>query len=87
MISFGLIFKPKTLIMKKNYFLPAFFILSVVAFSSCKKDYTCECTYKDSFNAPQTISIEYKDVKKSDAKDACANWTISGGSDFNCELK
>ncbi len=73
--------------MKKSTIILGAFILSVVVFSSCKKDYTCQCTYKDAFNSAQTISIEYKDVKKSDAKDACDNWSISGGTDFKCELK
>lgn len=57
----------------------------VVSFSSCKKDYTCDCTY-----ASQTISAEIKDSKKGDAEDTCdaleATYKL-GDPSASCELK
>jgi hypothetical protein len=50
-------------------------------FTSCKKDYTCDC--KDSAGVAQT-AIPYTKVKKADAKKACdalnTTWTALGGS-------
>lgn len=43
--------------------------IMALGFTSCKKDYTCECV----FTAPTpTITIPYEKAKKSDAKDACS---------------
>ena len=43
-----------------------------VGFISCKKDYTCTCTWDDGVTAgTQTTDIEIKDEKKSDAEDIC----------------
>ncbi|MGN6478345.1 MAG: hypothetical protein ACTHKV_14070 [Flavipsychrobacter sp.] len=54
--------------------------LMVVAFSSCKKDYTCSC--KSGTGTPFTY--QFNKVKKKDAKAACDTWNstyqISGGS-------
>lgn len=60
---------------------------SLFVLASCKKDYTCECTYKDGSGATQTDSFPYKNVKKKDAQDACETLNTLGGSDYNCELK
>ena len=73
--------------MKKSSLVLGILMLTAIAFSSCKKDYTCECTYKDAFGASQTSTVDYKDAKKSDAEDACKAYNIPGGTDFNCELK
>lgn len=62
-------------------------LLAIVAtafgMTSCKKDYTCECTI-----GGQTSSSVMKNVKKADAKTACETLNtsakISGGS---CSLK
>ncbi len=40
--------------------------LFAVAFTSCKKDYTCTCTING-----QSSSYKYTKVKKSDAKKSC----------------
>lgn len=45
----------------------AMLALFAVAFTSCKKDYTCECTYA---NAALNSSSEIKTTKK-DAQDKC----------------
>jgi hypothetical protein len=70
-----------------------FTIIAVSAFvlmlglSSCKKDYTCECT----FTAPTpSLSIAIEKSSKSDAKDACsaAETTYKAGdSGVACSLK
>ena len=46
----------------------AIFMLSL---ASCKKDYTCTCvTSVDGFD-DVTTTVEYTDVKKSDAEESC----------------
>ena len=55
------------------------------ALTSCKKDYTCECTATDTF-----WNITYTaEMKKKDAETWCTSWDNSGtGIDgWNCELK
>ena len=64
-------------------------VAAVAAFTmtSCKKDYTCTCTYT-SGGQTQTATYPMNDVKKKDAKDACnqlgAAWisTMNGSCDF-----
>lgn len=64
----------------------AFFAMVAFAASvtSCKKDYTCECTDDDG----ETFKYEYKKVSKKDAEEACdassSIWALGGGS---CSLK
>lgn len=70
-----------------KYNMKKLFILAVIAgafsMTSCKKDFTCECTVSG-----QTTPIELKNVKKVDATAACKTWNTSysaqGGS---CKLK
>lgn len=58
--------------------------LFAVAFTSCKKDYTCTC--KNSAGVAST-PVEYKNVKKSDAKKACdALSTIAAINGGSCSL-
>lgn len=70
--------------MKKVIGVAAFAVLGMVALSSCKKDYTCECTS----SGGDSTSIVYEDIKKKDAESACTslntNAAIFGGS---CSLK
>jgi hypothetical protein len=58
-------------------------VLSAASFTSCTKDYTCECTILS-----QTTEYEFQDVKKSEAEEGCdaltASASIVGGK---CELK
>lgn len=58
--------------------------LFAVAFTSCKKDWTCEC--KD--DTGEVTNYPITNVKKSDAKKSCdatgSLYTIVGGS---CSLK
>ncbi len=70
--------------MKKITLLAAVVVLAA-SFASCKKDYTCECTY----NGVVIGSIKYKDTKKK-AKDACeaSNSTYNSyGSGVSCAIK
>lgn len=54
-------------------------VTAAVGLTSCKKDYNCTCVI-----AGQTTVSEFKDVKKSDAEEACnalsAAASIAGGS-------
>jgi hypothetical protein len=64
-------------------------LLAVVSLGSCKKDYTCECTYTDSsgFFATTTSSATLNGKKK-DVKDACENGTYSSGTiSYSCKIK
>lgn len=57
----------KTFIMKK--LLTIMFVASLaLAATSCKKDYTCECTV-----GGQTISAPIANASKGDAEDACTS--------------
>lgn len=70
--------------MKKVFFAAAF-IAGTALMTSCKKDYTCECTADDDF-----WNVSYtQNMKKKDAQDWCDTWdTNSGGVDgWSCELK
>lgn len=64
----------------KKFSILAVAAIFVLGLSSCKKDYTCTCTYPS--GDPE--SVTYKDVKKKDAEDACdalsALAAIGGGS-------
>ncbi len=61
--------------MKKVLFL-AVAIASVTSLSSCKKDYTCSCTY-DLLGTSTTASIEIAKSSKADATTACDAETTS----------
>jgi hypothetical protein len=62
------------------------FILTL-SLTSCKKDYTCECT----FTAPTAaITLPYENVSKKDAQDACdaAEVTYKNADpNASCEIK
>jgi hypothetical protein len=76
--------------MKKFAFIFGVAFVATLAFSSCKKDYTCSCTYKDITDQTATIDLEIKDAKKKDAEDACdalkATWALVDAG-LTCELK
>jgi hypothetical protein len=71
--------------MKKLAFVFGVAFVAALAFSSCKKDYTCACTYK---LGEETINYEFeiKDAKKADAEAACT-FTLVGATSVTCELK
>ncbi|NOQ73673.1 MAG: hypothetical protein GQ574_16825 [Crocinitomix sp.] len=54
--------------------------------SSCKKDYTCDCT----FTSVPELSIELNKYKKGDAEDACTSAETTykiADSGASCTLK
>lgn len=62
-------------------------VLGLFAFSSCKKDYTCECTTTVSGQQP-TIVTSIVNGTKSEAKSSCENGSSSaGGFTINCVIK
>jgi hypothetical protein len=72
--------------MKKLLLVGAFATFGVLALSSCKKDYTCECkTTVGSLTSTSTSTIN---GKKKDAKEACdkKDSSITGAS-VACEIK
>lgn len=73
--------------MKKTLIVFGFVAFAAIALSSCKKDYTCECT--STVDGIASISYPYESVKKSDATESCdalnATWTAN--SVGKCELK
>ena len=72
--------------MKKNLFALAAF--AVLSFSSCKKDWTCHCTYTDPFSGSgATIDYAIKNSTQSDAKNSCNNYATVGGVSWSCGLK
>lgn len=62
--------------------------VALVSLSSCKKDYTCACTFSGAGAGTPAQNIEIKDAKKKDAKETCdqaqTTWAAIGAS---CELK
>lgn len=79
----------KTYTMKKFAFFFGVAFIASIALSSCKKDYTCDCTYTA---GGQTVSAksEFVGVKKKDAEEACDAYqaTLSIlGTGATCELK
>lgn len=68
--------------MKKVIATGALAVLGVVALSSCKKEYTCECSY-DFAGTTMTTSTVIKDTKKN-AEDACEGLEVSG---YTCAIK
>lgn len=62
-------------------------ILAVIAIfclglTSCKKDYTCTCT----FTTGDPVVYPIKDAKKKDAKSVCDGWNTLAGSSGSCKL-
>ena len=56
--------------MKKLLFV--FAIAAVGSLASCKKDYTCACTYTDPIEGEEaTQDFPYEKQKKGDAEDLC----------------
>lgn len=76
--------------MKKFATVAAVALLAAIALPSCKKDYTCSCSY--SFMG-QTVSQDYtlSNTTKSKAKDACNQHAIAAVPGqtvtWQCELK
>jgi hypothetical protein len=70
--------------MKKALLIGSLGVFGVMALTSCKKDYTCDCTVDG-----QDTAIPLMDTKKKDATDACdaAETTYgSNGASSSCTL-
>ena len=61
--------------------------VALVSLSSCKKDYTCTCTFTGVGGSQEAV-LQLNDSKKKDAESACDTWSTQystvGGT---CELK
>ncbi|MDD2411420.1 MAG: hypothetical protein RBS19_03555 [Bacteroidales bacterium] len=73
--------------MKKTLVLLTVFAISAIAMSSCKKDYVCECNYTSYLGTPERAEIPYNNSTKSQAEDACTNYSMPGAKNFDCKLK
>lgn len=74
--------------MKKVMILVAAF--AVVGLTSCKKDWTCECTTSDSSGTLDDVSasVTLTDLNKSDAETACSGNEVTVGTlSTTCELQ
>ncbi len=61
--------------------------LFAVSFSSCKKDYTCDCTTTESITGTTTTSSSTINATKADAEEACDAMDLTfGTSTTECEL-
>lgn len=67
----------------KKFILVAAVATFALGMTSCKKDYTCDCSYT-SGGQTYTSSSTIKNAKKSDAKTACTALQIGG---YTCTLK
>lgn len=75
----------------KTHACLALIAAALFTFSSCKKDYTCTCTYKYSPTSPlQSGSVVYEESTRGDAKDACdqnkSDILNDGGIDVECKI-
>ncbi len=73
--------------MKKIASIAAIALFGAMAMTSCKKDYTCTCTYNI---AGQTTSTDFSlgKQKKKDAEAACsARVSTLAGTSVSCNLK
>jgi hypothetical protein len=73
--------------MKKLFLSIAALAFIATSMTSCKKDYSCDCTYDDGTGTMVTEKTPIKDAKKKDAEEACDAlgllYTLGGGK---CEL-
>lgn len=59
--------------------------LAVFVLASCKKDYTCKCTFTNG----SVLNLEYSKVKKKDAESSCSNAETTykaGDSGVKCSI-
>ena len=71
--------------MKKLLLSAAAFALVASTMTSCKKDYSCDCTYTVG-GVTETDKYPIKDAKKKDAEAACDTWSLLHSTDGKCEL-
>lgn len=73
--------------MKKIVAVAAIAVLGAIVLPSCKKDYTCTCTYTMG-GTSQSVSVKLENVTKKDAKAACETNTAlySAYTGVSCNL-
>lgn len=67
----------------------------LIIFCSCKKDYLCNCTIKETSNGVTSndkVTYTFKAVSKTKAKSNCISYSAKNEStgdmlDYNCTLK
>lgn len=67
---------------KKMLFLAS--VSAILLFSSCKKDWSCDCVI-DTGVQTATVSSEIKNVTKSDAEEWCETQELNAF--YSCDLK
>ncbi len=70
--------------MKKITLLAVAFV--AISFASCKKDYTCTCSYT-SGTSTASSNVTYTKVKKKDAQKSCDAANANMGGLGSCTLK
>jgi hypothetical protein len=60
-------------------------VLAAMTLGSCKKNYTCTCTFTGG-GTTSTVSTTIHDTKKK-ATDACNQSATAGGSGYSCAIK
>lgn len=75
--------------MKKSMMIAVATLAMGALFTSCKKDHSCECTYKDASGATQVAGTGSFKASKSSAKKSCEalNTTYAQFTGVECKLK
>lgn len=79
--------KLKTIEKMKKLFTVVMGVVFVAALTSCKKNYTCTCTYDDGAGTTGSASYTYKDTKKNAESNCDANEIAVGSTSWKCEIK
>jgi hypothetical protein len=64
-------------------------VLFIAVLASCKKDYTCKCSWEyEGIDGMETSEVEFviEDVSKGDAEEGCTYSAVAPGIEVNCEL-
>lgn len=75
--------------MRKILLVAAVAFTGAIFLPSCKKDYTCVCTYTDTNGDSQSVEATMNNVKKKDAKSVCSDMSsnYSFFTSVECKLK
>ena len=73
--------------MKKSFVFVLSLIMIAMLSSSCKKDHTCTCSYKNLGGTSGSFSFEIEDSSRKDAKEACNAYLAIGWLEGECKLK
>lgn len=74
--------------MKKIIFA-ALSLVTLFAFASCNKDYTCSCTFPT--NTAKNFDVALKSMRHNDAKTVCLDYSLfvdsTSATPGSCQLK